>query len=223
MFHFNYFKQACSSVLFIALFLGLCTQISAQEVVLDLPRMTQYLDGVQTTQDISKRSDITNVAVKDPANVYYFTSEIKFENWAQTVSNGITAINRIKALNNINSYAQSHGYLELSDDAALPEDMRQYMESQAPGISGPSAESLLYCKYFDDPNFSGASKFCPGNGWWTLGSFRNRAESASGTGAGIIIFCSKRWFGGKKMVIFMYGYFSVRDFGSMNNDIESHF
>jgi hypothetical protein len=214
---------------FFFLFLLLCTAATAQneqEVVLNLEQMNKFIDGRATTENLSQRTDIAAIGIKDANNAYYFTSDAAFESWASNLEGGLAVAKRNKALNNIYNYVVSHGYLGLEEGAALPRDLEEYVSAQLPGISTQSsnqAESgVFFVKYYDSPLLTGASKFCPSGFWPNLGSFRNRADSAAGAGGGLVSFCDHKWFGGQKVHVFFIAYFSVQNFGGMNNRIESH-
>lgn len=186
--------------------------------------MTKYLNGVVTTEDLSQRTDIKAIGIADAQNAYYFTSDQAFDTWATGLPGGSALVQRNTALNQIYQYAQSHGYLDLEEGAALPADMQQYILSVLPGaFSQGQSTNVWFANFYDLPEYKGASKFCAGNFWPNLGSFRNKAESSAGAGTGVITFCDHKWFGGTKLHILMVGMYRVPDFLGMNNRIESYF
>lgn len=217
---------------FFLLLVALLGAIGAQaqdQLELDLSRMNKFLDGVATEEDLSLRTDIAAVGIKDTRNAYFFTSNAGFESWAQVQDGGIRAAQRNVALNNIYNYAASHNYLELDETAELPADLRNYIESQVPGaLSGGQSESLSpitsFCTFYDLPNMQGDSRTFVGPIHWTLKSFNNKADSAKGALLlGVITFCDKKWFGGSKIHVWSTALFSVIHFQSFVNRIESYF
>lgn len=197
--------------------------LSAQNTVLGLPNMAKYLNGVQTAEDLSQRSDIAAIAIKDASSAYYFTSDQAFEAWAANQPGGQAIIARNKALNNIYNYVVAHGYLDLDESGTLPDDLMGYIQKQIPGfVNKNQTEGALLCNFYDLSDYSGANKFCVGNFRANLKDFNNKANSALGAGTGIITFCDHKWFGGEKMHILNVTAFGVPDFGRMNNRIESY-
>jgi len=216
-----FIPQTC--LILLAIFIQ--TVVSAQAVSLNLSTMTKYLDGTQISQDLSQRNDIAAIGIKDANSVYYFTSDASFEAWAKGQPGGIAAANRNKALANINAYATSHGYLDLEEGSTLPQDLENYINAQVPELAAAVGNPIIFgCTLYDDPIFQGSKKTCVGPFYLTLGSFNNRAESAKGIGyLTIVTFCDKKFFGGKKLTIFVPGVFSVVNFGELNNRIASYF
>jgi hypothetical protein len=209
--------------LFAALIMACHGMASGQETIINLDQMTKYLNGVQTSENLNNRGDIAVIAIRDANNAYYFTSNAHFETWAGDVPNGAELVTRNKAMEAIYNYVQANGYQNLEEGAPLPANLQSFINQQLPGVLNQGqTENLWFCKYFDGLNFTGPDKFCSGNFWPNLGSFRNRAESVLGSGVGSVSFCDHKWFGGQKFHIILVGYFSIQNLGGMNNRIESH-
>lgn len=203
------------------------SQSKSDTLEVDFDEIDWYFDGEECsdTNELNEYGDdlICVFNPNDPDNLYYFSNETNFENWAIDQTFGAELIDMNDCISFLEDYIIGNGvddYFE--ENGEYPEAYQDILDSLYEVYHGDKAG--LFSKLYNYKNYGGSKYYTFGfnNPKWK--GFRNKAESVKvyfGNGA----YCDKTWYRGKRKYVISYssnGLF-ISNLGYFRNKLESNF